>query len=111
MKALSFSFVVVMFLFVASISAQSSGDKAQNKKSAKTTVNIDGMTCQSCVNSVEKKLGQIDGVTKYDVSLEKNEAVIEYDPKKVNEKKIEEEFKDSPYKVSAKKTKSDKTEK
>ncbi|VAX19619.1 hypothetical protein MNBD_IGNAVI01-2093, partial [hydrothermal vent metagenome] len=66
---------------------------------------------QSCVNTVEKKLGQIDGVIKYDVSLEKNDAVIEYDPKKVDEKKIEEKFKDSPYKVSAKKIETEKTEK
>lgn len=111
MKTLSFSLVVLIFLFAASVNAQSSVDKTQNKKSAKTTVNIDGMSCQSCVNSVEKQLGQIDGVIKYDVSLKKNEAVIEYDPKKVDEKKIEEKFKDSPYKVSAKKIESGKAEK
>jgi len=45
----------------------------------KHTYNITGMTCGSCKASVEKSLNDLDNVTKVDVNLEKQEAVITMD--------------------------------
>ena len=48
-----------------------------------TTLNISGMTCGGCVSSVSKVLKALDGVAKAEVSLEKKNAVVEFDPGKV----------------------------
>ena len=40
-------------------------------------ISIKGMGCQNCVRHVTEALKNLDGVTKVDVSLEKNNAVVE----------------------------------
>jgi copper chaperone len=47
------------------------------------TLGISGMTCGGCVRSVANVLKALDGVAKAEVSLEKNNAVVDYDPAKV----------------------------
>ncbi len=47
------------------------------------TLGISGMTCGGCVRSVGNVLKALDGVAKAEVSLEKNNAIVEYDPGKV----------------------------
>lgn len=44
------------------------------------TLQIDGMTCGGCVNSVRKALGAMQGVGSVDVSLERATATVVYDP-------------------------------
>lgn len=44
------------------------------------TINIKGMTCGGCVKSVTEVLQKIPGISNVDVSLEKNCALIHYDP-------------------------------
>ncbi|KAM6178193.1 copper-transporting ATPase 2 [Rhynchocyon petersi] len=41
---------------------------------------VEGMTCQSCVSSIEGKLGKLQGVVRVRVSLSNQEAVITYQP-------------------------------
>uniref|UniRef100_A0A8C3VVH4 Copper-transporting ATPase 2 n=1 Tax=Catagonus wagneri TaxID=51154 RepID=A0A8C3VVH4_9CETA len=41
---------------------------------------VEGMTCQSCVSSIEGKLGKLQGVVRVRVSLGNQEAVITYQP-------------------------------
>ncbi|KAM4700201.1 copper-transporting ATPase 2 [Discoglossus pictus] len=41
-------------------------------------IRIEGMTCQSCVNTIEGKIGKIQGVRKIKVSLSSQEAIIMY---------------------------------
>ncbi|XP_029458658.1 copper-transporting ATPase 2 isoform X2 [Rhinatrema bivittatum] len=43
-------------------------------------IRIEGMTCQSCVNTIEGKIGKLQGVVKIRVSLSSQEAVIGYQP-------------------------------
>ncbi len=43
-------------------------------------LNISGMTCSGCTNSVKKVLMALPGVTEVDVSLEHGNASITYDP-------------------------------
>jgi copper chaperone len=45
-----------------------------------TTLKVNGMTCQGCVNSVTRVLQSMPGVSKVAVSLEKGEANFDYDP-------------------------------
>ncbi|KAJ1537189.1 hypothetical protein HK096_002924 [Nowakowskiella sp. JEL0078] len=42
-------------------------------------VNIDGMTCQSCVSTVTKVVEVLSGIYSVEVSLDKNQAIVEYD--------------------------------
>ncbi|XP_004619601.1 copper-transporting ATPase 2 isoform X1 [Sorex araneus] len=41
---------------------------------------VEGMTCQSCVSSIEGKIGKLQGVVRIRVSLGNREAVITYQP-------------------------------
>lgn len=41
---------------------------------------VEGMTCQSCVSSIEGKIGKLQGVVRVKVSLSNQEAVITYQP-------------------------------
>ncbi len=42
-----------------------------------TKLAIEGMTCQHCVKAVDAELAKVPGVTKVDVSLENNSAIVE----------------------------------
>ena len=53
------------------------------------TIDIEGMQCNHCKMTVEKALGQLDGVTKVEVSLEEKKAVIE-SQKEIEDTKIRE---------------------
>jgi len=44
------------------------------------TLKISGMTCQGCVRSVTKVLQNVPGVESAEVSLERGEAKVAYDP-------------------------------
>ncbi|XP_060533882.1 copper-transporting ATPase 1 isoform X2 [Cylas formicarius] len=43
-------------------------------------LNVTGMTCQSCVNSIQDSIGKRPGVNRIKVSLEDNAAVVSFDP-------------------------------
>lgn len=55
---------------------------------ATTTLAINGMTCGSCVAAVKLQLGRTEGVTRYDVSLQKAAANVTYDPAKTTPEQI-----------------------
>lgn len=44
---------------------------------------VEGLHCQGCVDTVEKGLKKVKGVTKADVDLKSNTATVTYDEKKV----------------------------
>ena len=45
-----------------------------------TTIRVAGMTCQGCVKSVTRVLQAMPGVEAVEVSLEKGEAQLRFDP-------------------------------
>jgi copper chaperone len=47
------------------------------------TLGISGMTCGGCVRSIGNVLTALDGVTNAEVSLDKANAVVTYDPGQV----------------------------
>jgi len=46
---------------------------------ATTVVKVGGMSCQGCVKSVTKVLQDLPGISRAEVSLERNEASVDYD--------------------------------
>ncbi|NXX57405.1 ATP7B ATPase, partial [Scopus umbretta] len=57
-------------------------------------VNIVGMTCQSCVQSIEGRISKVKGVVNIKVSLEQNNAVIKYLQLEVSPEQICQEIQD-----------------
>ena len=51
-----------------------------NNENKKVVIDIVGMTCNSCVQSIEKMISAFPGVVLIKVSLEKNNADVIYDP-------------------------------
>ncbi|XP_078013102.1 copper-transporting ATPase 2 isoform X4 [Phascolarctos cinereus] len=54
--------------------------KPSSAEEAVTKLRVEGMTCHSCVNTIEGKVGKLQGVLKIKVSLSNQEAVITYQP-------------------------------
>lgn len=55
---------------------------------------VEGMTCLSCVRSIEDRIGALQGVNGLNVSLSDKEAVIWYNPKQVNPENLREHIQD-----------------
>lgn len=79
---------VATLLIAAALSLASLAEAGD--QTAKTTLTIKGMTCGGCVAAVKVQLKKTEGVSAYDVSLEKGEAEVTYDPAKTEPKKIAE---------------------
>jgi copper chaperone CopZ len=84
MKSKTLVTTVAMFLMIAFAAI---GALAATKKS---TIRIEGMKCSKCSGSVEKALKATAGVEKVEMSLDRKEAVVEYDDAKVTEAKLRE---------------------
>ena len=52
-------------------------------KDETVTIDVRGMSCNHCKMTVEKALKGLDGVSKATVDLDKANATVTYDPKKV----------------------------
>jgi copper chaperone len=63
------------------------------------TLNISGMTCGGCVRSVGNVLKALDGVARADVSLDRHQAVVDYDPAKLNPDQLRRAVEDAGYEV------------
>ncbi len=64
----------------------------------KINLSIDGMTCSSCSNGLEKYLNKQNGVLNASVNLVMANATIEYDEKLLNQEKLEEFVKQAGFK-------------
>lgn len=82
MKNVSLTTVLVLGLLAPAPIARA-GDAT-----AKTTLTIKGMTCGGCAAGVRIQLKKTAGVTAYEVSFEKGEAQVTYDPAKTTPAKI-----------------------
>lgn len=64
-----------------------------------TTIKIKGMTCMGCVNSAEKVLEKITGVISAEVSLDQEQAVIQYDAAKSSIAQFKQAIRDAGFDV------------
>jgi len=58
---------------------------------------IQGMTCGNCVRHVEQALNKLSGISKLEVNLEKNEALVEYDSTLITSEAMATALKDAGY--------------
>jgi copper chaperone len=65
-----------------------------------TVLKVNGMTCAGCVHSVKNVLENIQGVISAEVSLEKAQATVNYDPARAAVKKMKEAVTDAGYQVA-----------
>jgi len=65
----------------------------------KSTLKIQGMTCNHCVMRVAKALKAVPGVQDAQVDLQKGEAVISYDETKVTMEKLSFAVVEAGYKI------------
>ena len=79
------------------MSNQTKGTTMSNQT---TTLNINGMTCGGCVKSVTNALNQVTGVQQADVSLEQNNAVINFDDSQTNETALKQAIEDAGFEAS-----------
>jgi len=62
-----------------------------------TVLKVDGMTCGGCVRSVGNVLKAVPGVTSAEVSLEKSEAKVTFDPVVANLAALRKAIEDAGY--------------
>ncbi|TET90899.1 MAG: copper-translocating P-type ATPase [Methanomassiliicoccales archaeon] len=65
----------------------------------KHEVKVTGMTCASCVQTIETKLNETPGVTRAVVNIATEKATVEYDPSKTSSAAIEKAIEDVGYGV------------
>lgn len=61
------------------------------------TMKVGGMTCMGCVSSVTRVLQAVDGVSKVDVSLDKAQASVEFDPRRASKDALRAAIEDAGY--------------
>ncbi len=70
--------------------------------SARVVLGVEGMICDSCAAGIKAMLKRTAGVIAVDVSYQKKEAVVDYNPEKVTPEKIVETVNNLGYKTTVK---------
>jgi copper chaperone len=65
----------------------------------KMTLNVTGMSCGHCVNSIEGSVGELSGVTAVKVNLDTGTVNVEFNPNEVTLDKIKDTIDDQGYDV------------
>ncbi|XP_007943420.1 copper-transporting ATPase 2 [Orycteropus afer afer] len=63
---------------------------------------VEGMTCQSCVSSIEGKIGKLQGVVRVRVSLGNQEAIITYQPYLIQPEELRDHVNDMGFEATIK---------
>ncbi len=71
----------------------------------KAILQLEGMTCSSCAQTIEKALNKAKGVHKAQVNFAAEKAYVEYDPSTINENKLAEVVRGTGYDVKEEKEK------
>jgi copper chaperone len=94
--------LALVALFVLSIAAMAWSKDADPADPARTVLTIKGMTCGGCVAAVKLRLKKVKGVTAYDVSLDKGEADVTYDPAQTSPEAIAAAVSETGFKAAVK---------
>ncbi|MFC1947788.1 heavy metal translocating P-type ATPase [Chloroflexota bacterium] len=78
-------------------------EKTTTKKE-KTNIIVTGMTCTNCAATIEKGLSETAGVEKANVSFASEKASVEYDPEKVDLKKLHKTISELGYGIATQKS-------
>lgn len=75
------------------------GSIAVSAAGATVTIRVEGMHCESCASSIEKKLKATEGVEEVRVSYDKKEAWVKYDDTKTSVAKLREAINSTGFKA------------
>jgi copper chaperone len=64
------------------------------------TLDVKGMSCGGCVNSVKRVVGAIDGVSLVEVALDTGKVAVSYDAAKAQPEQFKSAIRDAGYEVS-----------
>jgi len=99
-----FSILILFGCGNGSQQTQTSADKelSQLEEATLETVTLDvkGMTCDGCVQTISKTMAKTDGVDKCEVSLAENSASVTFDPSKTSREKIAQTISDLGYQAT-----------
>ena len=70
-----------------------------SKGNRKTSFGITGMTCASCVDTIQRSLADLQGIDSANVNLATERATISYDPEKVDIEQVKKAVRDAGYDV------------
>lgn len=96
-------FVIVLSISSCSNKTTSSNEtstQAQSQEIEQVTLNVKGMTCTGCEETIEVNVKNLDGIQNVIASHTEKTAIIEYDPQKSDTTKIKEAISKSGYEVT-----------
>jgi copper chaperone CopZ len=99
-------FGVISFALIPYVTAVISESSAKTELSSESELGelrelklkVDGMTCESCAEAIERSLMQVNGIVKADVSYAEGKAVVVYDPSTISRQGVVESVPE-PYAV------------
>lgn len=81
------------------ISLEKAQAASSNVTLATASIRVEGMTCGGCAASVHQALAKREGVKSVEVSLEKKQAIVKYDPTKVTPEQLAEAINQTGFKA------------
>ncbi len=97
LHALAFAVAAALIVSTLPLYTATAGDDAEQ-----TTLTIKKMTCGGCVGAVKAQLKKTEGVVDYEVSLEKGEALVSFDPAQTDPEAIAASVSKTGFKASVK---------
>ena len=96
MKKILYLFVAVMFLFACNTATEQGSQETSGSNEteipAGTTqiaiIDVTGMHCDGCVNTITNALTELEGVESAKVSLEYEQAKVKFDPSKASPEEL-----------------------
>lgn len=101
MKKLTIILLLAMIVTACGSNTSSEKKSVPEKKSAVEVVVMDvsGMHCESCVNTITEVLTELEGVSDVKVSLEYEQAKVKFDPDVVTADELKEAVEEKGYEV------------
>jgi copper chaperone len=65
------------------------------------SINVSGMTCMGCVNSVKRVLQALPGVNNVDIAFEQGKVDVQYDGAKIQVQKLKDAITGAGYSVAS----------
>jgi copper chaperone len=94
-----FFIFVVLFAFACSSNKDKSAKTAIQTAPSVIEVSIGGMSCTDCEQTIQKRVGEIEGIKSVKASYVAGNAIIEFFPDKVDSVKIRQAITGSGYSV------------
>ena len=62
-------------------------------------LNVDGITCEHCVDTIKEAVEILDGILRVDVDIEKKQVVVEFDEKMAKQEDLIDKIEEVGFKV------------